>query len=99
MRKINPIGNRVLLQRDNPKDTTESGLIVIPDVAKEKLTVGKVWAVGPGRVLESGKRVEPMIKKGDRVLFGKYSGNEFELDGEKNLLLMTEDDIYGVLEE
>lgn len=97
MRKINPLNDFLLVKRDPPKDKTEAGLY-IPDVAKDKLTIGEVMAAGPGKVLDNGKRKEPSVKKGDRVLFGKYSGNEFELDGEKNLILMREEDIYGIVE-
>lgn len=97
MRKINPLNDFLLIKRDPPKEVTEGGLY-IPDVAKDKLTIGEIMAAGPGKMLDNGKRKEPSVKKGDRVIFGKYSGNEFELDGEKNLILMREQDIYGMVE-
>lgn len=97
VKKILPMNDRVLVHRDPPEDTTKSG-IVIPDIAKEKLNRGTVIAVGPGKVLDSGRRVEPLVKTGDRVLFGKYSGSEFESEGEQRLFL-TSEEILGVIEE
>jgi len=101
--KINPLYDFVLVKREASKDRTESGLI-IPDNAKEKPTFGVVMAVGPGKVLDNGARREPSVKKGDRILFGKYSGNELRNEVrawsvEDDLILMREDDIYGVVEE
>jgi chaperonin GroES len=90
-----PIGNRALVRRDKNDETTPGG-IVIPENAKEKLTRGEVIAVGPG-ILENGKRVEPLIKRGDKIVFGKYSGQEVTLDGDE-LIIMPEEEIYGVIE-
>jgi chaperonin GroES len=94
--KILPIQNRVLVKRDTP--TEKIGSIIVPDTAKVPVTRGTVLAVGPGKVLDNGRRIEPTVKTGDKILFGKYSGSEFEDDGEKRLF-MTEDEILGVVEE
>jgi chaperonin GroES len=94
---IRPIGDRVLVRRDSAEEKTQGG-IIIPDNAKEPLTRGTVLAVGPGRVLDNGARLEPTLKTGDHILFGKYSGSDFENDGEKRIF-MREKDILGVIEE
>jgi chaperonin GroES len=73
-----------------------AGGIIIPDTAKEKPQEGVVIAVGPGR-LDDGKLIKPEVKKGDKILFGKYSGSEINLDGEEHLI-MREEDILGVIE-
>jgi chaperonin GroES len=86
-----------LVQRELEKDTSEGG-IIIPDIAKEKLNRGTVLSVGRGKVLENGRLLEPSVKTGDRVIFGKYSGQEFEHEGQKNLLILREDDIFGIVE-
>jgi chaperonin GroES len=75
-----------------------TGGIVIPDTAKEKPQEGKVVAVGPGRLDEKGKRIPTEVKKNDRVLFGKYAGNEIKLDGVEHII-MREDDILAILEK
>lgn len=95
---IRPIHSRVIVKRDPPTEKTKGG-IIIPDAAKEKLTIGTVLAVGPGRITDSGRRIEPTIKTGDRVVFGKYSGAEIEHGGENDRIFMTEDEILGVIEE
>ena len=77
------------------QETSKSG-IIIPDTAKEKPQQGKVVAVGPGRLSESGDRLSPEVKDGDVVLFGKYSGTEIEVDGDE-LLILRESDILAVL--
>jgi len=97
MRTVRPIGNKLLVKRDATKDVTPGG-IIIPENAKEKLHLGTVIAVGPGKVLDSGRLVEPTVKRGDRVMFGKYSGTEFTLDDERDLLVLNEDDVFGVVE-
>jgi chaperonin GroES len=87
---IQPLGDRVLIEPDAPETKTASG-IIIPDTAKEKPLKGTVIAAG------KGKKDEPItVKKGDKVLFGKYSGTEIQIDG-KDLLIMKEADIYAVL--
>jgi len=94
--KIKPLQDRVILKRVEEEAKTTGG-IIIPDTAKEKPQQGKILAVGPGKVLDSGTRVEMSVKKGDKVLFGKYSGSEIKLDGEE-LLIMREDDILGIID-
>jgi chaperonin GroES len=94
--KMKPLGDRVLLKRIEEEDKSKGG-IIIPDTAKEKPQEGKVVAVGKGRMLDDGKLVPLEIKKGDRVLFGKYSGTEVNLEGEEHLIV-KEDDILGVIE-
>ena len=91
-----PLHDRVVVTRIDAEDKTAGG-IIIPDTAKEKPTEGEVIAVGPGGRDESGKLIPIDLKKGDRVLFGKWSGTEVKLDGEE-LLIMKESDIMGVLE-
>ena len=93
---IRPLHDRVLIQRVAEEQKTKGG-IIIPDTAKEKPAEGKVVAVGTGRVLEDGKIRALDVKKGDRVLFGKYSGTEVKVDGEE-LIIMREEDILGVIE-
>jgi chaperonin GroES len=93
--KIRPLGDRVVVKRVEAEEKTKGG-IIIPDSAKEKPVEGKVIAVGNGKVLKGGK-VHPLeVKVGDRVLFGKYNGNEVKFDGEEHVLL-REDDILAVI--
>jgi chaperonin GroES len=94
---IRPLHDRVLIKRVEEEQKTKGG-IIIPDTAKEKPAEGKVVAVGTGRVQEDGKIRALDVKKGDRVLFGKYSGTEVKVDGEEHLIL-REDDILVVLEK
>lgn len=94
--KIRPLHDRVIVKRLEEERKTASG-IVIPDTAAEKPDQGEIIAVGAGKILEDGK-VRPLaVKVGDRVLFGKYSGQAFKMDGEE-LLQMREEDIIGVVE-
>jgi chaperonin GroES len=93
---IRPLHDRVLIKRVEEEQKTKGG-IIIPDTAKEKPAEGKVVAVGTGRVLEDGKIRALDVKKGDRVLFGKYSGTEVKVDGDE-LIIMREDDILCVIE-
>jgi chaperonin GroES len=95
--KIKPLSDRVLVLRIDEESKTSGG-IIIPDTAKEKPQEGKVVAVGPGKVDESGKRIPLDVKKNDRVLFGKYAGNEIKIDGVEHLI-MREDDILGIIEK
>ena len=94
--KVRPLQDRVLVQRTDEEETTKGG-IIIPDTAKEKPQQGKVIAVGKGKILDNGTRVEPDVKKGDKILFGKYSGTEIKVEGEE-YLIMREDDILGILD-
>ena len=94
--KIRPLQDRVIVKRVD-EETTSAGGIIIPDTAKEKPQEGKVVSVGRGKVGEDGK-VQPLdVKRGDKILFGKYAGTEIKLDGEEHLIL-REDDILGVIE-
>ena len=94
--QIRPLQDRVLVKRVAEEEKTKGG-IIIPDTAKEKPVEGKVIAVGSGRVDKEGK-VRPLdVKKGDRILFGKYSGSDVKIDGEEHLIL-REDDILAVVE-
>ena len=94
--KISPLHDRVIVKRLEEERKTAGG-IVIPDTAAEKPSMGEVVAVGPGKTDERGK-LQPMgVKAGDKVLFGKYSGQEFKLEG-KDLLHMREDDIIGIVD-
>jgi len=93
---IRPLHDRVLIKRVEEEQKTKGG-IIIPDTAKEKPAEGKVVAVGTGRVQDDGKVRALDVKKGDRVLFGKYSGTEVKVDGEE-LIIMREDDILCVIE-
>jgi chaperonin GroES len=95
--KIRPLKDRVLVVRIEEKEKTTGG-IIIPDTAKEKPQKGEVIAIGPGKWDEKGKRIPLEVKKGDRVLFGKYAGNEIKVDGVEHLI-MSEDDILGIIEK
>jgi chaperonin GroES len=96
MKSIRPLGDRVLVKRIQEEEKTKGG-IIIPDTAKEKPQEGLVVAVGKGKTTEEGKVIAPDVKKGDRILFGKYSGTEVKIEGEEHLIL-REDEIVGVLE-
>lgn len=94
--KIRPLQDRIIVKRIDEEETTKGG-IIIPDTAKEKPQEGKVIAVGKGKVLEDGK-IQPLdVKKGNRVLFSKYSGTEVNIEGEEHLII-REDDVLGVIE-
>ena len=95
--KIRPLQDRILVKRVAEEEKTKGG-IIIPDSAKEKPSEGEVVAVGAGKANEKGV-VRPVdLKKGDRILFGKYSGNEIKIDGVEHLLL-REDEVLGVIEK
>lgn len=94
--KLKPLQDRILVQRVEEETKTKGG-IIIPDTAKEKPAEGKVVAVGNGKVAEDGKRIALEVKKGDRILFGKYSGTEVKIEGEE-YLIMREDDVLGVID-
>lgn len=95
--KLRPLQDRILVQRVEEETKTKGG-IIIPDTAKEKPAEGKVVAVGNGKLGDDGKRIALEIKKGDRILFGKYSGTEVKVEGEE-YLIMREDDVLGVIEK
>ena len=94
--KLRPLQDRILVQRVEEETTTKGG-IIIPDPAKEKPAEGKVVAVGNGKVGEDGKRIALEVKKGDRILFGKYSGTEVKISGDE-YLIMREDDVLGIID-
>ena len=94
--KLRPLQDRILVKRVEEEEKTKGG-IIIPDTAKEKPAEGKVTAVGNGKLDDNGKRVPLEIKKGDRILFGKYSGTEVTVEGDE-YLIMREDDVLGVIE-
>ncbi len=94
--KLRPLQDRILVKRVEEEEKTKGG-IIIPDTAKEKPAEGKVTAAGNGKLGDDGKRVPLEIKKGDRILFGKYSGTEVNVEGEE-YLIMREDDVLGVIE-
>lgn len=94
--KIRPLQDRLLVKPMDEKETQKGG-IIIPDTAKEKPMEGKVTAVGSGKISEDGKRLPLEVKKGDKVIYGKYAGTEIKLNGDE-YLLMREDDIQGIIE-
>jgi chaperonin GroES len=93
---LRPLNDRILVKRVEEEKTTKGG-IIIPDTAKEKPAEGIVTAIGNGKLGDDGKRVALEIKKGDRVLFGKYSGTDVKIAGDE-YLIMREDDVLGVIE-
>ena len=93
--KIRPLADRLVVKRIEQEEKSKGG-IIIPDTAKEKPVEGKVVAVGNGKVLKNGKLRPLDVKAGDRILFGKYSGNEIKLDGVEHVIL-TEDDVLAIL--
>ena len=94
--KLRPLQDRVIVKQSEAEEKTKSG-ILLPDAAKEKPTKGKVTAVGPGKLDDNGKAMEIGLRIGDTVYYGKYSGTDVEIDGEK-LVILREADILGVLE-
>jgi len=94
--KLRPLQDRILVERVEEEQKTKGG-IIIPDTAKEKPAEGKVIAVGNGKLDENGKRVPLELKKGDRILFGKYSGTEVKIEG-KEYLMMREEDVLGIID-
>ena len=95
--KIRPLYDRIVVKRIEEQETVRGG-IIIPDSAKEKPQEGEVVAVGNGKRLEDGKLVPLDVKAGDRILFGKYSGNDIKLDGEE-YMIMREDEVLGILDQ
>ncbi len=93
---IRPLYDRIVVKRIEEKEQIQGG-IIIPDTAKEKPQEGEVVAVGQGKRLDNGKVVALDVKAGDRILFGKYSGNEIKIDGEE-YVIMREDEVLGILE-
>ncbi len=94
--KIKPLHDHILVERVEME--IKKGGIIIPDTAKEKPQQGKVIAVGDGRIDDKGNKIQLVVKKGDMILFGKYSGNEIKL-ADKEYLIIREDDVLGILQE
>ena len=92
---VRPLNDRILVKRIEAKKK-KKGSIIVPDTAKEKPQEGEVVAIGNGRVLDDGTLVPPEVKKGDRVLFGKYAGNEITIEGQE-FLILREDDVLAIL--
>lgn len=93
--QVKPLHDRILVKRLTEEEKTKGG-IIIPDSAKEKPAEGQVVAVGAGRRTDDGKLVALEVKKGDKILFGKYSGTEIKIDGD-DYLIMREDDVLGIM--
>ncbi len=93
--KIRPLHDRILVKRLTNEEKTKGG-IIIPDTAKEKPQEGEVIAVGNGKILENGQKLNPDVKIGDKILFTKYAGNEIKIDGVE-YTIMREDDILGIV--
>ena len=96
-KKLRPLGDRVVLKPSAREEMTKSG-IVLPDTAKEKPQEGSILAVGPGRILDDGKREAMDVKVGQKVLYGKYAGTEFKVDDE-DLLIVSQKDILAIVED
>jgi chaperonin GroES len=94
--KMRPLHDRILVKRVEEEAKTKGG-IIIPDTAKEKPQEAKVVAVGSGKLTDEGKKIALEVKKGDRVLFGKYSGSEVQIDGEEHLII-REEDVLAIIE-
>jgi chaperonin GroES len=94
--KLKPLADRIVVER--LEEEVKKGGIIIPDTAKEKPQHGKVIAAGPGRVDDKGNRIPMEVKKGDTILFGKYSGNEIKID-DIEYLIMREDDVLAIVEK
>ena len=92
---LNPLSDRIVVRAQEAEETTSSG-IILPDTAKEKPQIGVVVSVGPGKLNDSGKLIKMTLSKNDKVLYGKYSGTEVNVDGEE-LLIMRESDILATL--
>jgi chaperonin GroES len=96
--KVRPLHDRVLVKRLEEEDQKTSGGIIIPDTAREKPQKGEIVSVGEGKIGDDGKRIKLDVKAGDRILFGKYSGNEIKVNGTE-YMIMREDDVYAILED
>ena len=94
--KIRPLGEKIVVKLLESEEKTKGG-IILPDTAKEEKAEGEVVAVGPGKTLESGKVQPPEVKKGDRVIFGKYAGDEVLIDGKKHKII-KEEEVLAIFE-
>jgi chaperonin GroES len=95
--KLRPLDDRIVIKQSKAKEKTAGG-IILPDTAKEKPQIGKVIATGPGKQLDNGKRSQISVKKNDEVIYGKYIGNEVEVEGEK-YVIVRESDLLGIVEK
>jgi len=95
--KLRPLGDRVVIKPTPREEMTKSG-IVLPDTAKEKPQEGTILSAGPGRILEDGKREAMDVKEGDKVLYAKYAGTEFKIDGDE-LLIVSQKDILAIVSD
>ena len=95
--KLRPLDDRVVVKQSEAEEKTTGG-IILPDTAKEKPQIGKVVAIGPGKLLDDGKRAKMSVKKNDKVIYGKYIGSDVEIDQEKYVVL-RESDILGIIEK
>jgi len=95
--KLRPLDDRIVIKQSEAEEKTTGG-IILPDTAKEKPQIGKVAAVGPGKLLDDGKRGKMSVKKNDEVIYAKYIGNEVEIDGEK-FVVLHESDVLGIIEK
>ncbi len=95
--KLRPLDDRVVIKQSDAEEKTTGG-IILPDTAKEKPQIGKIVAIGPGKLLDDGKRGKMSVKKNDKVIYGKYIGSDVEIDQEKYVVL-RESDILGIIEK
>jgi chaperonin GroES len=95
--KLKPLDDRIVIKQSEAEDKTAGG-IILPDSAKEKPLIGKIVAIGPGKLLDDGKRGKMSVKKNDEVIYGKYMGSEIEIDREKYVIL-RESDVLGIVEK
>ena len=98
MIKLNPLGDRLVVEAIEQEDATASG-ILIPESAKEKPQEGNVLAAGPGRLDDDGKRIAMEVKVGDRVLYAKYAGTEIKLEDNKKILILKESDVLALIQD
>jgi chaperonin GroES len=94
---LKPLDDRIVIKQSEAEEKTAGG-IILPDSAKEKPLIGKVIAIGPGKLLDDGKRAKMSVKKNDEVIYGKYMGSEIEIDREKYVIL-RESDVLGIVEK
>jgi chaperonin GroES len=95
--KLKPLDDRIVIKQSDAEEKTAGG-IILPDAAKEKPQIGKIVEIGPGKILDDGKRATMSVKKNDEVIYAKYIGNDVEIDGEKYIIL-RESDVLGIVEK
>jgi len=95
--KLRPLDDRIVIKQSDAEEKTTGG-IILPSIAKEKPQTGKIIAIGPGKMLDSGKRSKMSVKKNDEVIYAKYIGSEVEIDGKK-FVVLRESDILGIIEK